>query len=88
VRLRLLFLGVLATLLLGLALPAWANMAKRSERGDLRGILEPQDESQVRVDREELTFDVHPGLAAAGVKAVYHMTHTGTSKSALDVAFV
>jgi hypothetical protein len=88
VRLRLLFLHLVASLLLLLARPALANMAQPSAPGELAGILEPRTEGAVRVDRETLTFDVREDLAAASVKAVYRMTSTAAAPLSFDVAFV
>ncbi len=63
-------------------------MAKHSYEGDSYGPLLPQDETLVRVDSEDLSFDVEPSLDRAQVTATYRLTNPGAAASQADVAFV
>ena len=65
-----------------------ANMAKHSYEGDSYGSLVPQDETVVRVDSEDLSFDVDPSLERAQVTATYRLTNPGAAVTEADVAFV
>lgn len=67
---------------------AGANMAKWWSEGDGHGPLVPTEEAAVRVDSEDLEFEVAPSLDRANVTATYRMTSTGTARVELPVAFV
>lgn len=67
---------------------ALANMAKWWSEGELHGPLVPQDDTEVRVDSEDLTFVVAPSLASAEVTATYRMTNGGATDSKANIAFV
>ena len=67
---------------------ARANMAKWWSDGEAHGALVPRDDTDIRVDSEDLTFDVAPTLASAEVTATYRMTNGATTETRADVAFV
>jgi hypothetical protein len=62
-------------------------MAQAVFYGDRFGTLVAQKATDVRVDRETLSFDLTEALATAQVTAVYQMTNAG-AQSDLEVAFV
>ncbi len=65
-----------------------ANMAKWWRDGEGYGPLAPQSDTHVRVDSEDLSFDVAPSLDRAQVTATYRLTSGDGTPSSADVAFV
>lgn len=63
-------------------------MAKFWRDGEGHGPLVPRHDTEVRVDSEELSFEVAPSLDRAEVTATYSMTNGGAAASDAEVAFV
>lgn len=62
-------------------------MAKWWSDGDRAGMLEPADDTAIRVDSEDLAFVVAPDLSRADVTATYRLTN-GPEAADVEVAFV
>lgn len=63
-------------------------MAKWWSEGEFHGPLVPQDDTDIRVDSEELSFVIAPSLSSAEVTATYHMTNGGEANAKANIAFV
>jgi hypothetical protein len=68
--------------------PAAANNAPALFRGERHGPLVPQRSTNVRVDREDLAFDIPDDLFAARVTAAYRMTAVAAEHTDVGFAFV
>jgi hypothetical protein len=73
---------------LACARAAHANMARWESDGQKFGPLIARKDTRIRVDAEDLTFDVASDLRSAKVTAVYRMTNTAQAEERVEVAFV
>jgi hypothetical protein len=87
-REHLLVAAPLAVVLCTWSLGAQANMAKWWRSGESYGPLVPRSETRVRVDAEDLTFDLSSSLDHAQVTATYRMTNGDGAAADAEVAFV
>jgi hypothetical protein len=82
-------LSVVALLLAwGASRPAAANNAVALFRGERHGPLSPQRSTNLRVEREDLTFDLSDGPSDARVTAAYRMTAAAAESADVAFAFV
>jgi hypothetical protein len=79
-------LAFLAALFLGGR--ARANMAESRAEGSGSGVMVARRSSPLRVDAEDLVFDVAPNLGSARVVATYRFTNPTDAQRVGEVAFV
>lgn len=70
------------------ALPARANVARSSFDGDRYGTLVARSENVLRVDEEDLVFDLAPDLGSARVTATYRFSNPSAEARKAEAAFV
>jgi len=73
---------------LGFVPAAHANMGAPTDPGQTHGPLVLRNVSEVRVDHEELAFEVESSLKRAQVRATYHLTNGLDRDTEIDLAFV
>lgn len=79
---------ILAGLLVAIPVAVQANaMPARSQPGS-GGLVVPSATSEVRIERERLTFDFTGSRQAAGVKAVYELANSSARAVTLDLVFI
>jgi len=68
--------------------PASANVAQSSFEGDRSGLLVARSETVLRVDSEDLVFELEPTLESARITATYRFSNPSNEPRKADAAFV
>ena len=86
--LRWLIAAILTAIACVLSPAARANVAQSSFEGDRLGPLVARSETVLRVDSEDLVFDLDPTLESARVVATYRFSNPSSEPRKADAAFV